>query len=108
MTFSPVVSGSSLTEDEVVWSEELTERSGSDGIHGSWFEIHKDCSGDVSSSGGFIIVNVDSFQLEIRVAMVRTGRVNSVFVGDDLPEFGTNLVTALTCLDVDDFSHYEI
>ena len=37
--------------------------------------------------------------------MVRAGRVDSVFVGDDLPELGTDLVTALTSLDVDDFSH---
>jgi hypothetical protein len=28
-----------------------------------------------------------------------------VFVGDDLPELGTDLVTALTTLDVNDFSH---
>jgi hypothetical protein len=28
-----------------------------------------------------------------------------VLVGDDFPEFGTNLVTALSSLDVNDFSH---
>jgi hypothetical protein len=28
-----------------------------------------------------------------------------MFIGDDFPEFGTNLVTALTGLDVNDFSH---
>jgi hypothetical protein len=28
-----------------------------------------------------------------------------VLVGDDLPELGTDLVTALTALDVNDFSH---
>jgi hypothetical protein len=28
-----------------------------------------------------------------------------VFVGDDFPELGTDLVTALAGLDVDDFSH---
>jgi hypothetical protein len=30
-----------------------------------------------------------------------------VLVGDDLPELGTDLVTALTCLDVNEFSHFE-
>jgi hypothetical protein len=29
-----------------------------------------------------------------------------VFVGDDFPEFGTDLVTALTSLDVNEFSHF--
>jgi hypothetical protein len=28
-----------------------------------------------------------------------------VLIGDDLPELGTDLVTALTSLDVDEFSH---
>ena len=37
--------------------------------------------------------------------MVGTGRVNAVFVGDDLPELGADLVAALACLDVDDFAH---
>ena len=105
VTLGPVVSGTGLSEDEVVGSEELTEGSGSDGVHGSGFQIHKDSSGDVSASGSFVVVDVDSLELEIGVTVVGTCGVNAVFVGDDLPEFGTDLVTALTSLDVDDFSH---
>jgi len=105
MSLGPVVTGTGLSEDEVVWSEELSEWSSSDGVHGTWLKIHEDGSWDVSSSGGFVVVNVDSLELEIRVTMVGTGWVNSVLVGDDLPEFGTDLVTALTSLDVNDFSH---
>jgi hypothetical protein len=37
VTLGPVVTSSGLTENEVVWSEELSEWSGSDGIHGSRF-----------------------------------------------------------------------
>jgi len=106
VTLGPVVTGTSLSEDEVVWSEELTEWAGSDGVHGTWLEIHEDSSWDVSSSSGLVIVDVDSLKLEIRVTVVSTGWVNSVLVGDDLPEFGTDLVTALTSLDVNDFSHF--
>ena len=65
MSLGPVVTGTGLSEDEVVWSEELTEWSSSDGVHGSWFEIHEDCSWDVSTTGGFVIVDVDSLELEI-------------------------------------------
>ena len=65
MTLGPVVTGTTLSEDEVVRSEELSERSSSNGVHGSWFEIHKDGSGDVSSSGSFVVVDVDSFQLKV-------------------------------------------
>jgi hypothetical protein len=105
MTLGPVVTGTGLSEDEVIGSEELTEWSSSNGVHGSWFEIHEDGSWDVSSSGGFVEVDVDSLELEIGITVVSTGWVNTVLVGDDLPELGTDLVTALTCLDMDDFSH---
>jgi hypothetical protein len=37
--------------------------------------------------------------------VIGTGWVDSVLVGDDLPEFGTDLVTALTTLHVNNFSH---
>merc|ERR1719389_784134 len=100
VTLGPVVSGTSLSEDEVVGSEELTERSSSDGVHGSGFEIHEDGSGDVTATSGFVVVDVDTFELEIGVTVVGTGGVNTVFIGDDLPELGTDLVTALAGLDV--------
>jgi proteasome assembly chaperone (PAC2) family protein len=106
MTLGPIVTSTSLAENEVVGSEELTERTSSDGVHGSGLKIHKNGSGDVSATSGFVVIDVDSFELEIRVTVVGTGGVNTVFIGDDFPEFGTDLVTTLTTLDMDDFSHF--
>jgi hypothetical protein len=100
VTLGPVVTGTSLSENEVVWSEELTEWSSSDGVHGSWLEIHEDGSWDVSSTGGFVVVDVDSLKLEVRVTVIGTGWVDTVLIGDNFPEFGTDLVTTLTSLDV--------
>ena len=37
--------------------------------------------------------------------MVCTSWIDSVFIGDDFPEFSTDLVTALTSLNVNKFSH---
>jgi len=105
MSLGPVVTGTGLSENEVIGSEELSEGTGSDGVHGSGLEIHKDGSGNVTATSGFVVVNVDSLELEIGVTVVRTGGVNSVFVRDDFPELGTDLVTALTSLNVNDFSH---
>jgi hypothetical protein len=107
VTLSPIVTSSGLAEDEVIRSEELSEWSSSDGIHGSWFKIHKNGSWDISATSGFVEINVDSFELEIRVTVVGTGWVNTVFIGNDFPEFGTDLVTALASLDMNDFSHFE-
>ena len=105
VTLGPVVTGTSLSEHEVVGAEELTERSSTDGVHGSGFEVHKDGSGDITATSSFVVVNIDSFQLEVRISVIGTSRVDSVFVRDDFPEFGTDLVTALSTLDMYDFSH---
>jgi hypothetical protein len=105
MSFGPIVSGSGLPEDEVVRSEKLTEWSGSYGVHGTRFEIHENSSWDKSTTSSFVEIDIDSFKLKIGVTVICTGRIDSVFIRDDFPEFSTDLVTALTCLDVDEFSH---
>jgi hypothetical protein len=46
--------------------------------------------------------------LQIGISVVGSGRVDSVFVRNDLPEFGSDLVTALSCLHVNDFSHFKL
>ena len=45
------LTSTTLTEDEVVWSEELTERTSSNGVHRAWLEIDKDSSGDIFVAG---------------------------------------------------------
>ena len=105
MTLGPVVTSTSLSEYEVVWSEKLSEWSGSYGVHGTRFEIHQDSSWDKSTSSSFVEIDIDSFELKVGVSVIGTGRVDSVFIRDDFPEFSTDLITALTCLDVDEFSH---
>jgi hypothetical protein len=105
VTLGPVVTGTSLTEDEVVWSEELTEWSSSDRVHRSWLEIHEDSSWDESTTGSFVIVDVDSLKLEVRVTVVGTGWVDTVLIGDNFPELGPNLVAALSALNVNELAH---
>ena len=106
MSFCPIVTSSSLSKNKVIWSEKLTKWSSSNGIHCSWFEIHKNSSWNKSTTGSFIIVNIDSFELKIRISMISTCRVDSMFIRDDFPEFGTDLVTTLTSLDMNKFSHF--
>ena len=108
MTLGPVVTGTGLTENEVVGAEKLAEGTSTDGVHSSGLEIHKDGAGNVTATGGFVVINVDTFELEVGVTVVGTGGVNTVLVGDDFPELGTDLVTALASLDVNDFSHGKI
>lgn len=55
-------------------------------VHGSRFQIDEDSSGDIFATGGFVVVNVDSLQLEVRITMVSSSGVNAMFVRDDFPE----------------------
>merc|ERR1719267_182558 len=105
VTLGPVVTSTGLAEDEVVGAEELTERTSADRVHGSGLEVHEDGAGHVTSTGSLIVVHVDALQLEVGVTVVGTGRVDTVLIGDDLPELGTNLVTALASLDVNELAH---
>ena len=68
-------------------------------------QVHQDRAGDVAAAGGLVEVHVDALQLQVGVAVVRAGRVNAVLIGDDLPELGADLVTALATLDSNDLTH---
>ena len=43
-------------------------------------------------TGGFIVINVNSFQLQIGVSMIRAGGVDAVLIGDHLPKFSSDLI----------------
>jgi hypothetical protein len=106
MSFGPVITCTWLTKDEIIGSKKLTERTGTNWVHSPWFKVHQDCSWDISASCCLIEVNIYSFKLEIRVSMISTGRINTMFIRNDFPELGTNLVTTLTCLYVNNLSHF--
>ena len=84
MSLGPVVSSSRLSEHEVVRSKYLSERSRSDRVHGAGFQINKDSTGDVFSSGSLVVVDIDPLQLEVGVSVVGSGRVDSMLIRDDL------------------------
>ena len=73
--------GSGLTENEIVWAEELSERSCADGIHGARLQIHEDGAGHVATASGLVVVNIDALQLEVTVTVISTGGIDAVLVG---------------------------
>jgi hypothetical protein len=105
VTLSPVVTSTRLAENEVIRAEDLTEWARANGVHGSWLKINEDSTWDILATSGLIVVDVDALKLKIGVAMVGTSWVNTMLIGDDLPELGTDLVTALSSLDMNDFTH---
>ena len=86
VSLGPVVTGTALTEHEVVRTEDLTEGTSPHAVHGAWLEIDEHSSGHVLASGGLVVVDIDALELEIGVAVVGAGRIDAVLIGDDLPE----------------------
>ena len=105
VTLGPVVTSTSLAEDEVVGAEDLAVRTSTNGVHCTGFEVHKNGARNVAAASSFVEVDVDTFELEIRVALVSTSGINTVLITDHLPKLGADLVTALTTLNTDDFTH---
>ena len=48
-----------------------------DRVHGTWLQIHQDGTRDIATTSGFIKVDVDSFQLEIRITVIGSSRVDT-------------------------------
>ena len=110
MALSPVVAGPRLAEDKIVRPEDLSIRTVPDTVHGARLEIDEDgtgykltASGELLSTGlalggeslGLVVVHVDPLHLQLGGAGIGTVGVDAMFVGDDFPEFGTNLVTCI-------------
>merc|ERR1711881_192489 len=56
VALGPVVTSTSLSENEVIGTEELTERSRADRVHGTGLEVHKNGTGHVTTTSGFVVV----------------------------------------------------
>ena len=80
----PVVSSTRLSEDEVVGSEDLAERSGPDRVHCSGLQIDEDSSGHVFATGSLVVVDIDPLELEVGVSVVGSSGVDTVLIGNHL------------------------
>ena len=105
MAFGPVVTGAGLAEDEVVGAEDLAIGTGADAVHGARLQVHEDCPRDIAPAAGFVEVDIDALELQVRVAVVRARGVDPVLVAHHFPELGTDLVAALPTLDVQNLPH---
>ncbi len=97
VTLRPVVTSTTLTEDEVVGTEEIAEGARADGVHGAGLQINENSTGNVLVRADLVVVHVDPLELEVVVALVQSIRLNAVLIRDDLPELGTCDVLALRC-----------
>ncbi len=86
MTLSPVVPSARLAKHKVVRPEDLSVGPRADRVHGAWLQVDEDSPGHVLSTRGLIVVDIDSLQLEVRVAIVSPSGVDAMLIRDDFPE----------------------
>jgi hypothetical protein len=86
VTLGPVVASATLTKNKIVWSENLTKRTGSDGVHRAGFKIHQDGARYILSTRCLIVVDIYAFKLKVRVTVVGSSWVDTMIIRDDLPE----------------------
>lgn len=69
-----------MPKEEVAWTEELAKESRSDGDHGPGADVRDDDHEKVISFSGLMVAEVNSLNLEIRVAVGGSGGVDSELV----------------------------
>lgn len=105
VALGPVVTGTRLSKDKVVGAEQRAEGTATDRVHRSRLQVNQDGAGNVLPSSGLIVVNVDTLELNVVGSLVRAVGLDAVLLGNNLPELGTNLVTTLAGLKVDNLAH---
>ena len=65
MAFGPVISSARLSKDEVIRSKDLSIGTSSHTVHGSWLQIHKNSTGNIASTAGFVVVDIDTLELHV-------------------------------------------
>ena len=69
-----------MTKNEVVGAEKVAERTRANRVHGTRLQVDQHSTGDILVGLNFIVVNVDTLELEIVVALVDTVTVDAMFV----------------------------
>lgn len=106
VTLGPVVTSTRLAKHKVIRPEDLAIGTGPNAVHGTRLKVHEHSTRHKSTTGRLVIVDIDTLQLKLGVSGVSSGGINAVFITDDFPELGSNLVSTLSTLNVKDFSHF--
>ncbi|KYN30110.1 hypothetical protein ALC57_00442 [Trachymyrmex cornetzi] len=86
VTLGPVVASSRLAKHKVVWSEYLSEGPRSHRVHRAGFEIYQNCTWYIFWTRGFIVINIDPFQLKIRISVIGARRIDAMLIRNYLPK----------------------
>merc|ERR1719147_357674 len=105
VSFCPVVSSPTLSKNKIIRSEDLSKWPTANTVHSSGLQVNQNSPWHIFAPGGLIVVYIYSFELKVGCSSIGSCGVNSMLITDDLPEFGSNLISTLAGLEVNDFPH---
>ena len=65
VALSPIVARSTLAEHKIVRPEDGAVVAATDTVHSAGLKVHKYRPGDILSTAGLVVVDIDSLKLEI-------------------------------------------
>ena len=74
-----------FTNSQIVRPEQTAQRAAPNRVHRSRLKVNEHRSGHILPSSRLIVIDVDSFKLEIACAFVGSVCLDAVFFGDNLP-----------------------
>ncbi|MFS7986979.1 hypothetical protein Hanom_Chr11g01016631 [Helianthus anomalus] len=105
MTFRPIITGTGLPKHKVIRPEDLTVSSRSETVHRSWLQIHKHSAWNKPSAASLIVIHINPLELQLRISSVLSSHIDTVFCTNYLPELCSDLVSALTALNMENLTH---
>merc|ERR1719384_815255 len=111
MSLGPIVTSTRCTKAHIIRFEECAHWRCFDNVHDARFQINQTCTRHKSHCSCFLIININLVQSLLVVtlfwlALEFTVWFQLMFFSHCIPERITNLVTALSNLDMDDLSHH--
>ncbi|KVI03648.1 hypothetical protein Ccrd_018050 [Cynara cardunculus var. scolymus] len=105
MSLGPIITSTRLTKHKVIRPEDLPISSRSKTVHRPWLQIHEHRSWNKPTAASLIVINIDPLELKLRISGILPGDINPMLSTHNLPELSSDLVSALTTLNVEDLSH---
>ena len=111
INLGPIVPGAGLPKNKVIRLEDLATRTNPHTVHSLRLQIHEHDPRNKLSTTGFVVVDVNSLQLLIRITMVPSDGVDAMLGAHYLLELYSNLgatlvfpecarpLSSLLCLD---------
>ncbi|CAA7406123.1 unnamed protein product [Spirodela intermedia] len=108
MPLCPVVSSTRLPKYKVIRTEYLPIWTSADAVHGTRLQIHENSPRNKSTTRCLVVVDINTFELHAGFSSVSPSGVDTMLITYYFPELGSNLITTLTTLDVEDFPHLNL